>query len=52
MKSKFCEQYSTQVNQALDTGKGINEIEVPLKLSILKPLDAKWFIEMSNHMAE
>ena len=31
--------------------KEIDEIEVPLKLSIVKPLHAKWFIEMYNHMA-
>ena len=52
MKNKFCERYYTQVNQSLDTGKGINEIEVPLKFSILKSLHAKWFVEMSNHMVE
>ena len=52
MKNKFCEWYSTQVTQALDMGKEIDEIEVPLKLSILKPLHAKWFIEMYNHMTE
>ena len=52
MKNKFCKQYSTQVNEALDTRKGINQIEVPLKLAILKSLHAKWFIEMSNRMVE
>ena len=52
MKNKFCEWYSTQVTQALDMGKEIDEIEVPLKLSILKPLHAKWFIEMYNHTTE
>ena len=47
VQGKFCEGYSTQ---ALDTGKELDEIEVPLKLSILKPL--KCYIEMYNHMTE
>ena len=52
MKNKFCKCYSTQVTQALDTGKEIDEIEVPLKLSILKHLHANWLLEMFNHMTE
>ena len=32
--------------------KEIGEIEVPLKLTILKPLDPKWFIKMCNYMTE
>ena len=50
MKNKFYEWYSTQVTQALDRDKEIDEIEVPLKLSL--PLDAKGFIEMYSHMTE
>ena len=38
MKNKSCEWYSTQVTQALVTGKETDEIKVPLKFSILKPL--------------
>mgnify|MGYP001799009236 FL=1 len=34
----------------MDKGTDLEEIEVPLKLSIIKPLHAKWFIEMYNHM--
>ena len=50
MKNKFYEWYSTQVTQALDRDKEIDEIEVPLKLSL--PLGAKGFIEMYSHMTE
>ena len=39
-KNKFCEWYSIQVTQALDTGNEIDEVEIPLKLSLLKPLHA------------
>ena len=35
---------------ALDEGKDIKDIEISLKLSIVKPLHAKWLIEMYNHM--
>ena len=50
MKKNFCDWYASQITYALDEGKEIDEIEVPLKLSIVKPLHAKWFIEMYNHM--
>ena len=35
---------------ALDEGKDIKDIEISLKLSIVKPLHAKWLIEIYNHM--
>lgn len=38
MKNKFCEWYSIQATQALDTGNEIDEIEIPLKLSLLRKL--------------
>ena len=50
MKNKFCDWYARQITQEMDKGTDLEEIEVPLKLSIIKPLHAKWFIEMYNHM--
>ena len=40
--------YSDQVIRALDGGKDIKDINI--KLSIVKPLHAKWLIKMYNHM--
>ena len=50
MKKKFMLWYSDQVIRALDEGKDIKDVEISLKLSIVKPLHAKWLIEMYNHM--
>ena len=50
MKKKFTLWYSDQVIRALDEGKDIKDVEISLKLSIVKPLHVKWLIEMYNHM--
>ena len=50
MKKKCTLWYSDQVIRAIDNGKDIKDVEISLKLSIVKPLHAKWLIEMYNHM--
>ena len=50
MKKKFTLRYSDQVIRALDEGKDIKDVEISLNLSIVKPLHAKWLIEMYNHV--
>ena len=50
MKKKFTLWYSDHVIRALDEGKDIKDVKISLKLSIVKPLHAKWLIEMYNHM--
>ena len=48
MKKKFTLWYADQVKSELDRGKKIEEIEISMKLSILKPLHAKWLIDLYN----
>ena len=50
MKRKFTDWYASQINLAMEEGKELETIEVPLKLSNIKPLHAKWLIEMYNEM--
>ena len=50
MMKKFTNWYRDQVTQAMDKGQELEQIEIPLKLSIVKPLHAKWLIEMYNEM--
>ena len=50
MKKKFTLWYSDQMIRALDEGKDIKDVDISLKLLIVKPLHAKWLIEMYNHM--
>ena len=49
-KKKFNEWYTDQIFQQLDEGKDLEEIDVKLQLTTLKPLHAKWMTELYNHM--
>ena len=35
----------------LDKGVAIDEIDIKLRLSLLKPLHAEWLVDFYNHMA-
>ena len=39
-----------QITEQLDNGKQIEEVDVKLQLTRLKPLHAKWLVEFFNHM--
>ena len=50
MKTKFTNWYAEQVTKALDEGQELGSVDVPLKLTIMKPLHAKWLMEIYNEM--
>ena len=50
LKSKFTEWYSSQIRAQLDNGVSIDNIEVGLQLSKIKPIHAGWLVEFYNHM--
>ena len=50
MKRKFTEWYSSQISKQLDEGKPIEDINVEMKLSVLKPLHAEWINELYNYL--
>ena len=50
MKKDFMLWYSDQLIRALDEGKDIKDVNISLKLLIIKPLHAKSLIEIYNHM--
>ena len=50
MKNKFTLWYADQVKSELDKGKSVDEIDISMKLSVLKPLHAKWLIDLYNYM--
>ena len=39
-----------QITEQLDNGKQIEEVDVKLQLTRLKPLHAEWLVELFNHM--
>ena len=48
MRKEFVTYYSSAVKQQLDSGKQLEDIEVDFRLSVLKPLHAKWIVELFN----
>ena len=52
MKKKFTLWYADQVQRAMDGNrfKSMEEIDIDLKLSVLKPLHARWLIELFDYM--
>ena len=50
MKAKFSEWYSRQIGKQLREGIELQDIIVPLRLSLLKPLHAGWLVELYNEM--
>ena len=44
MRKKFVEWYSSCVAKKLKSGKSINDINLGLIMSVVKPLSANWFI--------
>ena len=50
LKTKFSQWYSKQIQDALDSGKAIADIEVKVPLSVMEPLHGCWLIEMYNEL--
>ena len=44
MRKKFMEWYSNSITDELDSRKYINQVQVGLQISTIKPLSANWFI--------
>ena len=39
-----------EISKALADGKTLDDIEIKLKLSVMKPLQAKWIVELYNYL--
>ena len=50
-RDKFSDWFTKQINLGLDKGLELNDIEVDYKLSVLKPLHAKWLISFYDYMS-
>ena len=50
IKKLFTEWFAKQITDGVHSGKDPGSIEVPLQLSILKPLQAKWIIKLYDEM--
>ena len=50
MMKTFIDWYVDQITKVLDESQELESIDLPLTLSIVNPLYAKWPIEMYNEM--
>ena len=50
LKNKFNEWYSFQVSKQLAEGVMLENVQVKLNLTILKPIHAGWLVDFYNHM--
>ena len=50
LKDKFELWYANEVKKQLDEGTKVYKIDIPLKLSILKPIYGRWFLGLYDHL--
>lgn len=50
-KQKFADWFTRQINIGLESGQELDDIEIDYRLSVLKPLHAKWLISLYDHMS-
>ena len=48
MKDKFSEWYSDKIRKKLENGVPLEDIEIKFPLSVMKPLQASWIIDLYN----
>ena len=51
MKDQFTSWYSAQIQSQLDSGVVLDDVDVDLRLSVLKPIHATWIVSMYNHLS-
>ena len=51
MKDQFTSWFSAQIQSQLDSGVVLDDVDVDLRLSVLKPIHATWIVSMYNHLS-
>ena len=50
LRARFTEYYADSVREQIDNGKQLEDIDVDFRLSVIKPLHAKWLIALYNYL--
>ena len=50
LKRKFEYWYAQQITNQLEDGSSVYDVQVPLKLSVINPVHAKWLLGLYNHL--
>ena len=48
-RKKFNEWYAKEIHRQWDAGIPLEEVDVKLQLSVMKPIHAHWMLELYNH---
>ena len=51
LKKKFSEWFSRQISIGLENGQELEDIQIDYRLSVLKPMHAKWLISFYDFMS-
>ena len=51
MKDQFTSWYSAPIQSQVDLGVVLDDVDVDLRLSVLKPIHATWIVSMYNHLS-
>ena len=51
MKDQFTSWYLPQIESQLDSGVVLDDADVDLWLSVLKPIHTTWIVSMYNHLS-
>ena len=51
MKDQFTSSYSAQIQRKLDSGVVLDDVDVDLRLPVLKPIHETWIVSMYNHFS-
>ena len=51
MKNEFAKCYMQHVDNSLQTGTKLEDINIKSHLSEIKPMQAKWLVEYDNHIS-
>ena len=52
LKTKLECWYVKQVSDQIDHGRSVYDVHVPLKLSVIKPIHAKWLLGLYDHLRD
>ena len=50
LRRKFQEWFASQIASQLDDTQQVNTQQVDMRLSIMKPLGARWLVELYNYL--
>ena len=50
MEQKFSDWFTRQISIGLENGQELKDVEINYRLSVLKPLHAKWLISLYDYL--